>query len=149
MCVERLQQHPDIGCPVQTAWQYSLLRFPDRQARWQHPLTQRIGDGLRQRFRVAQRKPDMLVIFGFFLVLMLRQMLADFLTRQIGREERGPGIFRVDNRIKLSLLIFRLKCAAAAGSIIWSLNTIYAGASEFLSTASKRYMAALVPVDQF
>ena len=126
-----------------------MLRFPDRQARWQHPLTQRIGDGLRQRFRVAQRKPEMLVIFGFLLVLMLRQMLADFLTRQIGREERGPGSFRVDNRIKLSLLIFRWKCAAAAGSIIWSLNTIYAGASEFLSTASKRYMAALVPVDQF
>ena len=68
---------------------------------------------------------------------------------QIGREERGPGIFRVDNRIKLSLLIFRWKCAAAAGSIIWSLNTIYAGAPESLSTASKRYMAALVPVDQF
>ena len=49
----------------------------------------------------------MLVIFGFLLVLMLRQMLADFLTRQIGREERGPGSFRVDNRIKLSLRIFR------------------------------------------
>ena len=61
----------------------------------------------RRAGRFVLRLLFLIFVFGFLLVLMLRQMLADFLTRQIGREERGPGSFRVDNRIKLSLRIFR------------------------------------------